>query len=192
MPGDDWQKLATLRLLLAYQWAQPGKKLLFMGCEFGQWREWNHDDSLDWHLLDETVHAGIRHLVGDLNRVLRDHPALHELDFDGAGFRWVEANDAANGVLAFERRAADGERVLAVFGLTPVPRANYRIGVERPGRWVEILNTDSRDYGGSGWGSLGAVQTDPVPYHGHPHSLVLTLPALGAVLLKPVPDGGAA
>ncbi len=218
MPGDDWQKLATLRLLLAYQWAQPGKKLLFMGCELGQWREWDHEASLDWHLLEEPRHAGIRHLVGDLNRVYRDHPALHELDTEPAGFEWVEANDAENSVLAFLRKARGGaatrpaaverpgaareaggdpndapdpadEPVLAVFNFTPVPRTNYRMGVDRPGRWHEILNTDARDYGGSGWGGMGTLESTPVPYHGRPHSLVLTLPALGAVFLKRAAEG---
>ncbi|MDX1624779.1 MAG: 1,4-alpha-glucan branching enzyme, partial [Gemmatimonadota bacterium] len=193
IPGDEWQKRATLRTLLAWQWAQPGKKLLFMGGEFGQWEEWSHDESLDWHLLEEPEHAGIRHLVGDLNRLLRETPALHELDFEAEGFEWVEANDAANSVLSFLRKGRSGREgaVLAIFNFTPVPRENYRLGVPREGAWTEILNTDAREYGGSGWGSMGTVETSPVPHHGRPHSLVLTLPALGAVLLKRDEGGGA-
>ena len=199
MPGDEWQKMATLRSLMAYMWSQPGKKLLFMGGEIGQWEEWSHEGSLAWHLLEHAPHRGLRHLVGDLNRLYREEPALHELDFHPDGFEWVEANDAARSVVAYLRKAASeggAERreldVLAVFNFTPLPRENYRLGVPGAGTWREILNTDARDYGGSGWGSLGEVEATPVPYHGRSHSLVLTLPALGAVFLKPRVGGAEA
>ena len=197
MPGDEWQKMATLRALLAYLWSQPGKKLLFMGGEIGQWDEWSHEGSVAWDLLEYAPHRGLRLLVGDLNRLYRDEPALHELDFHPHGFDWVEANDAAHSVVAYLRKAApvDGaERrdrdVLAVFNFTPVPRENYRLGVSGPAAWHEILNTDAREYGGSGWGSLGEVESAPVPYHGRSHSLIMTLPALGAVFLKRQAEGG--
>ncbi|MDX1566890.1 MAG: 1,4-alpha-glucan branching protein GlgB [Longimicrobiales bacterium] len=189
MPGDDWQKFANLRLLLAYQIAQPAKKLLFMGGEFGQRREWSHDESLDWHLLEHGPHAGVQQFVGDLNRVYRDEPALHELDFEEAGFQWIDANDSAQSVLSFLRLGkSDDEIVAAVFNFTPVPRNNYRIGVPRGGVWREILNSDAEGYGGSGKGNLGRVEATPVPFHGRPHSLVLSLPPLGAVFLK-APQG---
>ena len=201
IPGDEWQKRATLRCLLGYMWAQPGKKLLFMGAEFGQWREWAHDEGLDWDLLSEPAHGGLRHWVGDLNRIYREEPALHALDFEPDGFEWVEANDSARSVLAFLRKGprapgapgalspigaggGDREAILAIFNWTPIPRENYRMGVPRPGVWREILNSDAILYGGGGWGSLGAAETAPVPYHGRPHSLVLTLPPLGALYLK--------
>ena len=191
MPGDHWQKRANLRLLLAYLFAQPGKKLLFMGAELGQWSEWAHDRELEWHLLEYADHRGIRDWVRDLNRLYRDQPALHALDFHPGGFEWVEANDAANSVLAFLRKAPNGDEVLAVFNLTAVPRDNYRVGVSRGGFWLEVLNSDDTEYGGSGRGNPGAIEASPVPYHGRFHSLNLSLPPLGAIFLRaPDPEEG--
>lgn len=185
MPGDDWQKFANLRLLLAWQFAQPGKKLLFMGGEIGQWTEWNHDSSVEWHLLDYEPHAGVFRLASDLARVYREQPALHELDCDEAGFQWVEANDAATSVLAFLRHdRAHDTSVLAVFNFTPVPRYNYTVGVPTEGRWAEILNTDASVYAGSGTGNLGGVEAHPMGAHGFPASVNVTIPPLGAVFLR--------
>lgn len=187
MAGDDWQKFANLRLLLAYMVAQPGKKLLFMGGEFGQWREWNHDAQLDWHLLDQPPHQGVLRLVSDLNRAYRSRPALHELDCDPRGFRWIDANDADSSVLTFLRLARDEGGVVAVAcNFTPVPRPGYRFGVPRGGTWREILNTDAREYWGSGMGNLGGVTAEAVPWHGHPYSVSVTLPPLAAVFLEHV------
>ena len=187
-PGDEWQKRATLRCLLGYMWASAGKKLLFMGGELGQWHEWSHEGEVGWHLLGDRAHAGLRHWVGDLNRIYREERALHGRDCDPRGFEWVEVNDAANSVLAFLR--TDGEdAILCVFNWTPIPRSNYRLGVPRSGTWREIVNSDARDYGGSGWGSMGIVESAPVPYHGRTHSVVLTLPALGAIFLKQIEGG---
>jgi 1,4-alpha-glucan branching enzyme len=187
MPGDEWQKRANLRLLLGYMYAQPGKKLLFMGAELGQWTEWSHEGELDWALLDQESHRGIRRWVTDLNRTLRAQPALHERDFEPAGFEWVEGNDAGNSVLAFLRRDATGREILVVLNFTPVPRSNYRVGVSRPGRWREILNSDAETYGGSGMGNWGEVETTPVPYHGRFHSVLLTLPPLAVLFLEAPP-----
>ncbi len=188
MPGDDWQKFANLRLLLAYMYAVPGKKLLFMGAEFGQWSEWNHEASLDWHLLDEPMHDGLSRWTGDLNRVMREEKPLHELDFDPAGFAWIDITDAEQSVISFMRRSSTDELIIAVFNFTPVPRHNYQIGVPLPGRWLELLNSDAPIYGGSGQGNLGGVDAAPVGKHGHLHSVTLTLPPLGAIFLKPDPD----
>jgi 1,4-alpha-glucan branching enzyme len=188
MPGDDWQKFANMRLLLAYMYALPGKKLLFMGIEFGQWNEWNHEASLDWHLVDESMHDGLSRWTGDLNRVLREERPLYELDFDPAGFAWIDASDSEQSVISFLRRSSRDELLLAVFNFTPVPRYNYQIGAPLPGRWLEMLNSDAPIYGGSGQGNLGAAEAAPVGRHGHLHSLTLTLPPLGAVFLKPDPD----
>ncbi len=188
MPGDDWQKFANLRLLLAYMYAVPGKKLLFMGAEFGQWSEWNHEASLDWHLLDEPMHDGLSRWTGDLNRVMRDEKPLHELDFDPAGFAWIDITDAEQSVISFMRRSSRDELIVAVFNFTPVPRHNYQVGVPSPGRWLELLNSDAPIYGGSGQGNLGGVEAAPIGKHGHLHSLNLTLPPLGALFLKPDPN----
>ena len=188
MPGDDWQKFANLRLLLAYMYAVPGKKLLFMGAEFGQWSEWNHEASLDWHLLDEPMHDGLSRWTGDLNRVMRDEKPLHELDFDPAGFAWIDITDAEQSVISFMRRSSRDELIVAVFNFTPVPRHNYQVGVPLPGRWLELLNSDAPIYGGSGQGNLGGVEAAPIGKHGHLHSLNLTLPPLGALFLKPDPN----
>ncbi|MGE5619319.1 MAG: 1,4-alpha-glucan branching protein GlgB [Sphingomonadaceae bacterium] len=185
MPGDDWQKFANLRLLLGYMWAQPGKKLLFMGGEFGQRAEWNHDASLDWHLLQYPPHAGVQRWVEDLNRLYAREPALHLLDFDPAGFEWISEEDAEHSVLAFLRRGREaGDVVLVACNFTPVPRHNYRVGVPSDGFWVELLNSDSPRYGGSGQGNLGGVEATPIPFHGRPYSLSLTLPPLGVLFMK--------
>ncbi len=185
MPGDDWQKFANLRLLFGWMYAQPGKKLIFMGCEFGQWREWDHDSSLDWHLLNFPEHAGLSQWVGDLNRVLRTEKAMHELDFDPAGFAWIDVTDSDNGVVSLIRRAADPDNLVVVaLNFTPIPRNNYQIGVPFPGYWQELLNSDSPTYGGSGQGNLGGVDSAPIGRHGHRHSITLTLPPLGALFLK--------
>jgi 1,4-alpha-glucan branching enzyme len=184
-PGDDWQKFATLRLLYAYMFTQPGKKLLFMGGEIAQRSEWAHEGQLEWGLTEYEPHKGVSRLVGDLNRVYRDEPALHLYDCDPEGFEWCVPNDSANSVLGYFR--TDGEDTLLVMAnLTPVPRHSYRVGVPEPGSWVEILNTDAEIYGGSGQGNLGGVGTGPlaVPHHGKPHSIDLTLPPLGVVILK--------
>jgi 1,4-alpha-glucan branching enzyme len=185
MSGDTWQRFANLRLLLAYMWAEPGKKLVFMGGEFGQWREWDHDGQLDWHLLDQPLHAGVQRFVQDLNTTYRAQRPLHELDEDPAGFEWVDANDNENSVLAFLRKArSTDELILVVCNFTPMTRHNHRVGVDRPGFWEEILNSDAPLYGGTGQGNLGGVESLPVPMHGRPRSLTLTLPPLGLVMLK--------
>jgi 1,4-alpha-glucan branching enzyme len=189
MPGDSWQKLANLRLLYAYQWSLPGKKLLFMGCEFAQWTEWNHDASLDWHLLDEPSHRQIQLLIGELNRLYRSEPALHELDCEPGGFRWIVGDDAARSVLVYERIAAGGESIVCALNFTPVPRVNYRVGVAQAGPWSEILNTDAGELGGSGQGNLGGVHAMPVRAHDRAFSLNLTLPPLGAVFLRRARQG---
>jgi 1,4-alpha-glucan branching enzyme len=184
MPGDDWQKLANLRALYGYMWAQPAKKLLFMGGELAQWSEWNYASELEWRLLDLPQHEGVRRWVADLNRVYRDEPALHELDVDPAGFEWVDANDASNSCVTFLRKSRDGETILVACNFTPVPRTSYRVGVPSPGRWDEILNSDAELYGGSGVGNLGGVEALPVPLHGRPRSLTVTLPPLAVVFFK--------
>jgi len=184
IPGDRWQQLATLRLLYAYMYSLPGKKLLFMGCELAQEREWNHDGSLDWHLLEIPGHRQIQLLVGELNRLYRSEPPLHELDCEPAGFHWLDADDAERSVLVFERVARDGSRVICALNFTPVVRFNYRIGVSQPGAYSEILNTDAVDLGGSGQGNFGVVQAAPVRAHKRDLSLNVTLPPLGAVFLR--------
>ncbi len=182
MPGDDWQKFANLRSLLAYQFAVPGKKLLFMGSELAQWQEWDHDRSLDWHLLDHAPHAGVFRLVGDLNRLYRETPALHEMDSDPEGFQWVIAQNAEDSVLAFLRLARHDPPALVVCNFTPVARHDLLVGVPEPGRWREALNTDAEVYGGSGVGNMGGVDTEPAPWHGQPRTLRLTAPPLSCVV----------
>ncbi|MGH9298074.1 MAG: alpha amylase C-terminal domain-containing protein, partial [Acidimicrobiales bacterium] len=184
MPGDDWQRRATVRLLYAMQYAQPGKKLLFMGAELAGWREWSHESELEWPLLDHKEHAGIDRLVSDLNRAYRELEPLHSGDFDPAGFEWVVADDDETDVMAWRRRGAAGD-LLAVSNATPVPRLAYRIGVPTPGAWIELLNSDAASYGGSGVGNLGRVETDDVPAHGQRQSLELSLPPLAMLLLGP-------
>ena len=159
MPGDEWQKLANLRLLFAWMWAQPGKKLLFMGGEIGQWREWSHDRGLDWHLLDHAPHRGLRDWVRDLNRLYRSEPALHERDCEPGGFEWVDCNDSEASVLTFLRRGRSPEDVVLVAcNFTPQPRPGYRVGVPEDGRWQELLNSDATVYGGAGWGNMGGAR----------------------------------
>jgi len=184
MAGDVWQKFANLRLLYSYMFAQPGKKLLFMGGEFGQWREWSHDTSLDWHLLMFPSHKGVQRLISDLNRLYRTEPALHELDCDPRGFEWVDANDADSSVYSFLRKSRSGEHILIVLNATPVVREDYRIGVPFGGWWRELLNSDSEYYWGSGQGNAGGVMAEVVPSHGREFSLRLRLPPLGALFLK--------
>ena len=185
MPGDTWQQFANLRLLFGYMWAHPGKKLIFMGGEFGQRREWAHDEGLEWWVLQFPEHAGLRRWVADLNRIYRAEPALHQVDFDAAGFEWVDCHDAENSVLSFLRRPrGDGAWVLAVCNFTPVPRSNYVVGVPCGGYWREIANSDATLYGGGGMGNLGGVEAAPVPAHGRFHSLALTLPPLAVLYLK--------
>ncbi len=185
MPGDDWQKFANLRLLYSYMYAQPGKKLLFMGSEFAQWREWRHDYSLDWDLTAYPPHQGIQRALEELNRLYRNETALHELDFEPAGFEFIDASDSENSVLSFMRRGRETDDVIvAVFNFTPVPRSNYRVGVPKRGFWTEIFNSDATEYGGSGQGNVGGVESTPVSWHGRPHSINLTAPPLGAVFLK--------
>jgi 1,4-alpha-glucan branching enzyme len=186
MTGDHWQKLANLRALYAYMWAHPGKKLLFMGCELAQPAEWSHERSLDWHLLERPEHRGIQALVRDLNRIYQAQPALWELDSDSSAFWWLEPNDADNNVLAFARVGKDTEHPLVfVANLSPVPRYGYRLGLPRPCRWREALNTDSSYYGGKDVGNLGGVEPEPIPWHGQPVSAEVTLPPLAAVWLVP-------
>jgi 1,4-alpha-glucan branching enzyme len=185
MPGDDWQRFANLRLLYGYLFGHPGKKLLFMGGEFGQWREWNHDRSLDWHLLGEARHRGLQRWVRDLNTMYRGEPALYQVDHDAAGFEWVDCNDHEHSIVSFLRRAADDRQtVLVVVNFTPVPRHNYRVGVPVGGYWTEVLNSDAERYGGSGQGNLGGVDSVPLPMHGRPHALTITLPPLAVVMFR--------
>lgn len=185
MPGDDWQKFANLRLLLGLLFAESGKKLLFMGGEFGQWREWNHDASLDWHLLEYAPHRGLQRWVQDLNRAYRGEPALHRLDCDPAGHEWIDCDNAEESAIAFLRKgpAAD-DLLLVACNLTPVPRHGYRIGVPQGGHWDEILNSDAALYGGSNQGNFGGVTAEATAWHGRSHLLNLTLPPLGIVILK--------
>jgi len=189
MAGDRWQKLANLRSLYAYMWAHPGKKLLFMGGELAQEQEWGHERSLDWHLLERPENAGMQALVRDLNRVYGAEPALWELDSDPSGFWWLEPNDADSNVVAFARSSADHERVLVfVANFPPVPRSGYRLGLPRSCRWREAINTDSTFYGGSDKGNLGAIEPEPIPWHGQSSSAKLTLPPLAAIWLVPDAD----
>jgi 1,4-alpha-glucan branching enzyme len=181
MSGDVWQKFANLRLLYGYMWTHPGKKLLFMGGEFAQFAEWNADRSLDWHLLDQPAHQGIRRLVRDLNNVYRHFPALHELDCEGEGFEWICHDDADHSVFSFVRRARDGRFVVAVCNFTPVPRMGYRLGMPADGTYRELINTDNHVYGGSGVGN-GPVASEPVPWHGRARSMVMSVPPLGTVM----------
>ncbi|HRD35627.1 MAG TPA: 1,4-alpha-glucan branching protein GlgB [Rhodocyclaceae bacterium] len=182
MPGDDWQKFANLRLLYGYMWGHPGKKLLFMGCEFAPWREWTADAALPWHLLEHTPHAGMQRLVRDLNLTLRAHPALYEQDVDPDGFAWISHDDAAHSVLVFERRARDGSRVVVVCNFTPVVRPNWRIGVPHAGTWRELINTDADVYWGSGVHNP-PLTSQPIGWQGREHSLSMTLPPLATVML---------
>jgi 1,4-alpha-glucan branching enzyme len=185
MPGDVWQKHATLRTLYGFMFGHPGKKLLFMGSEFGQWREWNHDASLDWHLIDDPMHAGLRRYVQALNWHYSLEPALHQVDFEPAGFRWIDSNDNENSVFSVVRYARDPrDFVVMLFNFTPVPREGYRIGVPAPGFYKEILNSDSHLFGGSNAGNSGGIATEPIPSHGFDQSVRLLIPPLGCLYLK--------
>lgn len=185
MPGDDWQKLANLRLLFGYMFAHPGKKMIFMGDEFGQRSEWDHQAALTWNLLDSPAHRGIRYWIRDVNRVYRDEEALHTADFDPRGFEWIDAWDTSNVTFSFiRRRPGSGDTLLAICNFTPVPRHIYRIGLPEGGVWTELLNSDAEIYGGSGLGNFGEVTAEPVPCHDRPFSAAFTLPPLGFLLLK--------
>jgi 1,4-alpha-glucan branching enzyme len=185
MSGDEWQKFANLRAYYGFMWGHPGKKLLFMGGEFGQWQEWNFNTSLEWAALDAPMHQGLHRFVKDLNHLYQHEPALYEIDFDWTGFTWIDANDSDNSVFSFVRHAKSvDEFVVVVSNLTPVPRENYRIGVPKPGYYREILNSDSEHYGGSNLGNGGGRVTEDMSWHGHGQSLSLTLPPLATIMLK--------
>lgn len=185
MAGDDWRKFANLRLLLAYMYALPGKKLLFMGGEFGQWNEWYHETSLDWHLLQYEPHAGMQRWMRHLNALYNNEPALHQFDFRPEGFAWIDCNDSENSAISLLRHGRTPEDTLIIAcNFTPVPRHNYSVGVPAGGIWKEVANSDAEEYGGSGHGNLGGVEASPVGYHGHSYSISLVLPPLGAVFLK--------
>jgi len=185
MPGDEWQRFANLRLLYGYMYGQPGKKLLFMGCEFGQVREWAHDTSLEWHVLQYPVHRGVHNWMAQLNRTYREERALHELDSDPAGFEWLDCNDSAASILSFLRKGkSEKETILVICNFTPVPREKYRVGVPSGGYWRELLNSDAADYNGSGMGNGGGATAEGTPAHGRPYSLCLTLPPLAVLFLK--------
>ncbi len=185
MPGDDWQKFANLRLLYGYMYGHPGKKLLFMGGEFGQWDEWYHEKSLDWDMLDYPNHKGMQRWVQDLNQLYKREPALHQIDFSNDGFEWVDFRDAESSTISFIRKGKDADEiVLIAANSTPVPRTNYRIGVPRDGFWKEIMNSDAKIYGGSGHGNLGGLEATPIPCHGKYQSISTTLPPLGIIFLK--------
>ncbi len=189
MPGDNWQQFANLRALYGWMWAHPGKKLLFMGCEFGQRREWSHDGELQWAATEHEDHAGLQRFVAELNRVYRASPALYQLDFSPDGFEWIAADDVDASVFAFLRKPRDaGAPMLVVSNMTPVPRSNYLLGVPLGGLWRERINSDAREFGGSGWGNLGGVQAGPMPVHGRPFSVCLRLPPLSTLVLEHVPD----
>jgi len=186
MPGDEWQRFANLRTLYGYMFAQSAKKLLFMGGEFGQWSEWDHDGSLEWHLSQYPFHAGMQLWLTDLNRIYRSYPALYEKDFDPSGFEWIDCDDTEHSVISLLRKGqSTDEQLLVVCNFTPVPRHNYRIGVPYRGNWKEILNSDGRCYGGSGQGNLGHVVAAPIPYHGRPYSINLILPPLAVLFFAP-------
>ncbi|HEV7716830.1 MAG TPA: 1,4-alpha-glucan branching protein GlgB, partial [Steroidobacteraceae bacterium] len=186
MHGDEWQQFAGLRLLYGYMWAHVGKKLLFMGCEFGQRREWQHDESLEWHVLQYPYHSGVRQWLQDLNRFYKETPALYQRDFAPDGFEWIDANDTEASTLSFLRKGnGPNDIVLVVCNFTPVPRDNFRVGVPRGGVWRERLNSDAREYGGGGIGNFGLVEASPLPAHGRNHSLTLRLPPLATLFLTP-------
>jgi 1,4-alpha-glucan branching enzyme len=185
MPGLEGEKYANLKALYGYMYTHPGKKLLFMGGEFAQWKEWTHEESLEWHALDYAVHSNVRRWVRDLNELYRREPALHELDFEPAGFEWVDFNDVDRSIVSYLRKGSSTpDTILVVCNFTPVPRGDYRVGVPEGGVWRELLNSDAKDYGGTGLGNLGAVTAEPKPAHGRSHSLPLTLPPLGILVFK--------
>lgn len=185
MPGDVWQKFANLRALYGLQYGFPGKKLLFMGGEIGQWIEWNHDQSLDWHVLNGAMHAGLQRWVGDLNKLYKHEPSLHQIDFHYSGFDWIDFHDSATSVISFERKSANAaERIIVVCNFTPVPRHGYRIGISEQGTYTELLNSDSSYYGGSNLGNAGAIESEEISHHNRQHSIRLTLPPLAILFLK--------
>jgi 1,4-alpha-glucan branching enzyme len=186
MPGDTWQKFANLRAYYGFMFGHPGKKLLFMGCEFGQEREWNHDQSLDWHLLDSPMHAGVQRLMRDLNHLYKVTPALYQQDFVAAGFEWIEHNDAERSVISFIRRGHDDQTyIVVVSNFTPISQKGYRLGVPQAGSYRERINTDSAYYGGSNVGTpLGVATAQSVPWHGKSHSVLLDLPPLATVMFE--------
>ncbi|HYO77270.1 MAG TPA: alpha amylase C-terminal domain-containing protein, partial [Thermoanaerobaculia bacterium] len=191
MPGDEWRRMANLRLLFAHMYGNPGKKLLFMGGEIAQYKEWNHDASLEWDLLHQPLHAGMNRWVEDLNKAYRDIPALHELDMSPDGFEWVDCCDTENSIVTVMRKSKSrpDEVVVIALNFTPLPRQNYQIGVPRGGHWREILNSDAPLYGGSGQGNMGGVDAAPIPLHGRRWSATVTLPPLGAVFLMSESQG---
>ena len=185
MPGDEWQKYANLRLLYGYMFGHPGKKLLFMGSEIGQWREWSHEESVEWHVLEFPFHRGVQQWVKDLNMLYRSSSELHDLDFAREGFAWVDLHDWGSSIISFLRKDASGRPMLVVCNFTPVVRSDYRLGVPVPGFWREVLNSDSSHYGGSNVGNGGGVWTDSWPSHGHGQSLRLVIPPLSTIFLAP-------
>jgi 1,4-alpha-glucan branching enzyme len=184
MPGDKWQKLANLRSLYAYMWAHPGKKLMFMGGDIAQEREWNHDQSLDWHLLDDDMHRGVQSMLADMNAAYKKSPALWEQDSSPEGFHWIDANDADNNVISFYRVSADAsDHMVCICNMSPVPRSGFRVGLPVPGSYREVINTDAAGYGGSNLGNMGTVETEAIAWHGLDQSAMLTLPPLAAIWL---------
>jgi 1,4-alpha-glucan branching enzyme len=183
MPGDRWQKFANLRMFLAWMWMHPGKKLLFMGCEFGQWNEWKHDASLDWHLFLGEEHSGLQKLVKDLNHLYTTRPSLHTKDHEAGGFYWLDANDAENSIFAFARSSPDGDKVYVLVNATPVPRKAYRVGVGDAGSYRELLNSDAAIYAGTGLSAGAGFQAQQTPWQGQPWSVVVDLPPLGVLVL---------
>jgi 1,4-alpha-glucan branching enzyme len=184
MPGDRWQKFANLRAYFGFMWTHPGKKLLFMGGEFGQLAEFDHDTSPHWHLLDDPHHHGVQLLVRDLNHLYRNESALHLLDSEPGGFGWLIGDDSGNSVFAYRRTDGAGQELVVVCNMTPVPRVGYRLGMPREGRWAEVLNTDAGVYGGSNMGNGGLIHTDAIASHGWPHSASLVLPPLATIVLR--------
>jgi 1,4-alpha-glucan branching enzyme len=182
MPGDRWQKFANLRMFYAWMWTHPGKKLLFMGGEIGQWREWSHDRELDWHVLYGEEHRGVQQLIRDLNKLYKSRSALYRRDHSPDGFYWLDPNDWERSVFAYRRASPDGDRCYIAVNATPVPREGYRMGVSEPGFYTELLNTDSALYCGSNAGNKGGVQSQPTPWQGQPFSIQITLPPLGTVV----------
>jgi 1,4-alpha-glucan branching enzyme len=186
MPGDYWQQFASLRALYGYMYAHPGKKLLFMGGEFGQWNEWNHTGELDWILLLFDSHRQVQDYVRALNRLYVSEPSLHEIDFNWEGFQWIDFHDVDNSTVSFIRRAKDpNDFILAIANFTPVPREGYRVGVPIDAFYKEVLNSDSTYFGGSNMGNAGGLSADPIPWQGQPHSIMITVPPLAVVFFKP-------
>jgi 1,4-alpha-glucan branching enzyme len=184
MPGDEWQKFANLRMFYAWMFAHPGKKLLFMGAEFGQKTEWNHDRGLDWHCLPAPLHASLKNLITDLNGLIRAEPSFHEKDDSAEGFRWIDFHDEAQSVISFERLSDEGERCIVIVNATPLPRYGYRVGLPESGFYQEMINTDSATYGGSNLGNFGGTAAEPIPCHGHSWSAAIDLPPLATLIFK--------